>query len=156
MRFHVLAIVALLVASVGQVRAAEPDVHTLYVQGSEGESSKSPTFVPIPGMQLTLPVASGHRRFAMVTFSAPSAGGLGEACAFSIFSSYGVPNSPLGVSIQYGLDVIANFGGYGYAGLVVRVPLLDQPQTLQVKWHAVDGGTCELHYFYSLSAILAD
>jgi Bc2L-like protein len=125
----------------------------LYAQTSGTLDTTSQTFVPMPGLSITIPEGVGT--MAIVTLNVPQ--------PYSQGSNY--PGGVFRVTVDGKLnDVEASFtyseqsgGGTGRmpTTLVVGISLGLKPQVIQAVWHGVRGSKVIIDSPATLSAILA-
>ena len=124
----------------------------LYAQTSGTQQTNSGTFVPIPGLTLTIP--EGVDASALVILNVPM--------PFAQGNNY--PGGTFGITVNgTASPVIASFtyndqnpGSTGRipTTLVVSVPLVNATQTVAAVWYGVRGSTVIIDTPASLSAIL--
>ncbi|MBR1272605.1 hypothetical protein JQ629_34525 [Bradyrhizobium sp. AUGA SZCCT0222] len=124
----------------------------LYAQTSGTQSTNSGTFVPIPGLSLTLPEGVGTSALVILNLPMPYAQG----------NDY--PGATVGITVNgTALGVAASFTyneqvpsstGRVPTTLVVSVPLAGAPQTIAGVWYGVRGSTVIIDTPATLSAIL--
>lgn len=134
--------------------ATQPSgVRALYAQGTAGVSYPplSSGDQPIPGMSITLPVATTGAHNALVTFSASTTyPQSGATCTFTIYNGSS-KTSAVGATYNPAAAI-----SYIPMTLVERIALTTTTQKLAVEWNNGGTGFCSLSNFYSLSAILAN
>ena len=123
----------------------------LYVQTSGRQSTNSGSFVPIPGLSLTLP--EGVATMALVILNLPNPFAQGND----------FPGGTLGISVDGTVSpVLATFTynestpqstGRIPTTLVVGVPLANKQQTVAAVWSGVRGSTVIIDSPASLSAL---
>ena len=123
----------------------------LYAQTSGTLTTNSGSFVPIPGLTLTLP--EGVNSFALVILNLPNPYATGND----------FPGGTLGISVNGTVSPVIAVFTYNEAQpvstgripttLVVAVPLLNKAQTVQAVWSGVRGSTVHLDTPATLSAI---
>jgi len=124
----------------------------LYAQTSGNQSTNSGSFVPIPGLNLTIPEGVGVSALVILNLPMPYATG----------NDY--PGASLGISVNGAISsVVASFTyneqappsfGRVPTTLVVSVPLANKPQTVAAMWSGVRGSTVIIDTPATLSAIL--
>ena len=119
----------------------------LYAQGTNHVFTTSSSNQPIPGMSLTLPAATTTSHHALVTFSAPTT----EPQTGCFFTIYAGATATLGSGSAISRDMQTVFP----MNIVIRLPLTTAKQTITVDWNA-GGQTCQMNFFYSLSAIITN
>jgi mannose-binding lectin len=122
----------------------------LYAQTSGEHSTSSGSFVPIPGLSLTLPPGVGVTAIIILNLPLPYAKG----------SDF--PGGNVGISINGKMSPVV--GGFTYnekvpqstgripTTLVVGVTLVDHPQTIMGMWSGVRGSTVIIDTPATLSA----
>jgi hypothetical protein len=127
-------------------------VMALYAQTTGTQTTNSGSFVPIPGLSLTIP--EGVDTSALVILNLPM--------PYAIGNNY--PGAAIGISVNGTVSPVV--GGFTYnepvppstgripTTLVVSVPLGDNPQTVQGVWLGVRGSTVVIDTPATLSAIL--
>jgi mannose-binding lectin len=125
---------------------------TLYAQTSGKQSTNSGSFVPIPGLSLTIPEGVGAS--ALVILNAPMPYATGN----------NTPGANFGVAVDGTISLVV--GGFTYndevppsigrvpTTLVLSVPLANKPQTIVGVWSGVRGSTVVIDTPATLSAIL--
>ncbi len=123
----------------------------LYAQTSGTLTTNSGSFVPIPGLTLTLP--EGVNSFGLVILNLPNpyASGNNNPGGTLGISVNGTV-SPVIASFTYNEQVPSSFGRIPTT-LVVAVPLTNKPQTIQGMWSGVRGSTVHIDSPSTLSAI---
>ena len=124
----------------------------LYAQTSGTQQTNSGTFVPIPGLTLTIPEGVGTAALVILNVPMPYAQG----------NNY--PGGTFGITVNgTALPVVAGFtyndqnpGSTGRipTTLVVSVPLANAAQTIAGVWYGVRGSTVIIDSPATLSAIL--
>jgi hypothetical protein len=124
----------------------------LYAQTSGTQQTNSGTFVPIPGLTLTIPEGVGTSALVILNVPMPYAKG----------NNY--PGGTFGITVNgTASPVVAGFtyndqnpGSTGRipTTLVVSVPLANAAQTIAGVWYGVRGSTVIIDSPASLSAIL--
>jgi hypothetical protein len=123
----------------------------LYAQTTGTHTTNSSSFVAIPGLTLTLPEGSGT--FALVILNLPN----------PYASGNDFPGGNLGISVNGTVSPVVAVFTYNEqvpqstgripTTLVVAVPLIAKPQTVQGVWSGVRGSTVHIDTPSSLSAI---
>lgn len=124
----------------------------LYAQTSEKLSTNSGSFVPIPGLSLTIPEGSGLS--ALVILNAPMAYATGNntpGANFGVTVDGAV--APVVAGFTYNDEVPPSIGRVPTT-LVLSVPLSDKPQTIVGVWSSVRGSTVVIDTPATLSVIL--
>ena len=123
----------------------------LYAQTTGTQTTNSNSFVPIPGLSLTIP--AGVNTSALVILNLPM--------PYAIGNNY--PGAVIGISVNDTVSPVV--GGFTYnepvppstgripVTLVVSVPLSDKPQSIQGMWLGVRGSTVVIDTPATLSAI---
>jgi len=124
----------------------------LYAQTSGTQSTNSATFVPIPGLSLTIPEGVGTSALVILNLPMPYAEG----------NDY--PGGTFGITVNgTASSVVASFTyndqqpqTYGRVPttLIVSVPLANAPQTIAGVWYGVRGSTVIIDSPATLSALL--
>ena len=124
----------------------------LYAQTSGTQQTNSSTFVPIPGLTLTIPEGVGTSALIILNVPMPYASG----------NDY--PGGTFGITVNgTALGVVASFTyneqapastGRIPTTLVVSVPLGNAAQTVAGVWYGVRGSTVIIDTPATLSAIL--
>ena len=123
----------------------------LYAQTSGTQSTNSDSFVPIPGLSLTIPEGVGTSALVILNLPFPYAQGNNNAGA------------TVGITVNGALSSVLS--GFTYAEqvsgsarvpttLVVSVPLAAAAQTIVGVWSGVRGSTVIIDTPATLSAIL--
>ena len=124
----------------------------LYAQTSGTQSTNSGSFVPIPGLSLTIPEGVDATALVILNLPMPYATG----------SNY--PGGMVGISVDGTVSPVV--GGFTYneqvppstgripTMLVVGVPLGDTAQNVEAVWLGVRGSTVVIDTTATLSAIL--
>jgi hypothetical protein len=124
----------------------------LYAQTSANQSTNSGSFVPIPGLSLTLP--EGVNTSALVILNVPNPYAKGNDFPGGTFGiSVNGTISPVTATFTYNEQVPASTGRIPTT-LVVSVPLGLKPQTIMGMWFGVRGSTVNIDSPASLSAII--
>jgi hypothetical protein len=124
----------------------------LYAQTSGNQSTNSSSFVPIPGLTLTLPEGVGTSALVILNLPNPYAKG------------NDFPGGTLGISVNGAVSPVIAVFTYNEAQpistgripttLVVSVPLELKAQTIMGMWSGVRGSTVIIDTPSSLSAIV--
>jgi len=124
----------------------------LYAQTSGTQSTNSASFVPIPGLSLTIPEGVGTSALIILNLPMPYAEGNDN------------PGATIGITVNGTLSgVVAGFTyneqvppstGRVPTTLVVSVPLAGAPQAIVGVWSGVRGSTVVIDTPATLSAIL--
>jgi hypothetical protein len=124
----------------------------LYAQTSGHQSTNSGSFVPIPGLSLTIPEGAGAAALVILNVPMPYATGNNN------------PGGNFGVSVNGAVSpVVAGFtyneqvppsDGRVPTTLVVSIPLASKAQVIAAVWSGVRGGTVRIDSPATLSAIL--
>jgi len=124
---------------------------TMYAQTSGKQSTNSGSFVPIPGLSLTIPEGAGASALVILNLPMPYATG------------NDFPGANLGISVNGAVSsVVAGFTyneqtppsfGRMPTTLVLNVPLANKPQTVAAVWSGVRGSTVIIDTPATLSAI---
>src|SRR5262249_11620664 len=124
----------------------------LYAQTNGTQSTNSGSFVPIPGLSLTVPEGVGTSALVILNLPMPYAQGNDN------------PGATIGITVNGALSpVIAGFTyneqvppstGRVPTTLVVNVPLANTPQAVVGVWSGVRGSTVIIDTPATLSAIL--
>ena len=124
----------------------------LYAQTSGTQQTNSGTFVPIPGLSLTIPEGVGIP--ALVILNLPNPYATGNNFPGGFFGiSIGGTVSPVMACFTYS-EPVPTSPGRVPTTLVVSVPLVNAPQTVTAVWQAIRGSTIVIDTPASLSAIL--
>lgn len=124
----------------------------LYAQTSGTQSTNSGTFVPIPGLTLTIPEGVGTS--ALVILNVPMPYATGNDWPGGTFGIT-VNGTALGVVAGFTyMDQTTTGGGRIPTTLVVSVPLANAAQTVAGVWFGVRGSTVIIDTPATLSAIL--
>ena len=123
-----------------------------YAQTSGIQSTNSGSFVPIPGLSLTIPGGVGTTAIIILNVPFPFSEGTNN------------PGGSFGITVNGALSsVIAGFTyseqmppspGRVPTTLVVGVPLAIQPQTIQAVWSGVRGSAVIIDTPATLTAIM--
>jgi hypothetical protein len=118
----------------------------LYAQTSGNQSTNSGSFVPIPGLSLTIPEGAGAAALIILNVPMPYATGNNN------------PGGNFGVSVNGSVSpVVAGFppsDGRVPTTLVVSIPLASKAQVIAAVWSGVRGSTVRIDSPATLSAIL--
>ena len=124
----------------------------LYAQTSGKQSTNSGSFVPIPGLSLTIPEGAGLS--ALVILNAPMAYAIGNNTPGANFGvAVDGTVSPVVAGFTYNDEVPPSTGRVPTT-LVLSVPLSDKPQTIVAVWSSVRGSTVVIDTPATLSVIL--
>lgn len=123
----------------------------LYAQTSGTQSTNSATFVPIPGLSLTIPEGVGTSALIILNLPFPYAQGNNNAGA-----TVGITVNGALSSVISGFTYNEQVSGSGRVPttLVVSVPLAGAAQTIAGVWSGVRGSTVIIDSPATLSAIL--
>jgi mannose-binding lectin len=124
----------------------------LYAQTSGTQQTNSGTFVPIPGLTLTIPEGVGTSALVILNVPMPYATGNNYPGGTFGITVNGTA-SPVGASFTYN-DQNPGSTGRIPTTLVVSVPLVNAAQTVAGVWYGVRGSTVIIDTPASLSAIL--
>jgi len=124
---------------------------TLYAQTSGTHSTNSGSFVPIPGLSLTLPGGAGGSMLVILNLPNPYASGNNYPGATFGISVGGVV-SPVVACFTSG-EQSPSSSGRVPTTLVVSVPLSDTSQTLNAMWYGVRGSNVTIDSPATLCAI---
>ena len=124
----------------------------LYAQTTGTQKTNSGTFVPIPGLSLTIPEGVGTTALVILNLPNPYAQG------------NDFPGGVLGVSVNGAVSPVQASFTYNEASpqstgripttLVVGVPLINEKQTIVGVWSGVRGSTVVIDSPATLSALL--
>lgn len=124
----------------------------LYAQTSGTQQTNSGTFVPIPGLTLTIP--EGVDASALVILNVPMPYATGSDWPGGTFGiTVNGTASPVIAGFTY-MDQTTTGGGRIPTTLVVSVPLVNAAQTVAAVWQGVRGSTVIIDTPATLSAIL--
>ena len=124
---------------------------TLYAQTSGTHSTNSGSFVPIPGLSLTLPASTGGSMLVILNLPNPYAAGNNfPGATFGI--SVGGVMSPVVACFTSGQQSPSSSGRVPTT-LIVSVPLGDTSQTVNAMWYGVRGSTVTIDSPATLTAI---
>ena len=124
----------------------------LYAQTSGTQQTNSGTFVPIPGLTLTIPEGVGTSALVILNVPMPYAQGNNYPGGTFGITVNGTA-SPVVASFTYNEQQPASTGRIPTT-LVVSVPLVNAAQTVAGVWYGVRGSTVIIDSPASLSAIL--
>jgi len=124
----------------------------IYAQTSGTQSTNSASFVPIPGLSITIPEGVGTSALVILNLPNPFAQGDNFPGGFVGISVNGTVSPVLGC-FTYSEQVPTSPGRVPTT-LVVSVPLANAAQTVVAVWNAVRGSTVVIDSPASLSAIL--
>jgi len=125
----------------------------LYAQTSGTQQTNSGTFVPIPGLTLTIPEGVGTSALVILNVPMPYASGNDYPGGTFGITVNGTA-SPVVAGFTYNEQVPATTGRIPTT-LVVSVPLVNAAQTVAAVWYGVRGSTVIIDTPATLSAILA-
>jgi hypothetical protein len=124
----------------------------LYAQTSGKQSTNSGSFVPIPGLSLTIPEGVGAA--ALIILNAPMPYATGNNNPGGNFGvSVNGTVSPVVAGFTYNEQVPPSTGRVPTT-LVLSVPLANAPQTIVGVWSGVRGSTVIIDSPATLSAIV--
>lgn len=124
----------------------------LYAQTSGTQQTNSGSFVPIPGLSLTIPEGVGTS--ALIILNAPMPYATGNNNPGGNFGvSVNGTVSPVVAGFTYNEKAPSSFGRMPTT-LVLSVPLGTKPQTIVGVWSGVRGSTVIIDTPATLSAIL--
>jgi mannose-binding lectin len=124
----------------------------LYAQTSGNQSTNSGSFVPIPGLTITLP--EGVNTSALVILNVPNPYAKGNDFPGGTFGiSVNGTVSPVTATFTYNEQVPVSTGRIPTT-LVVSVPLGIKPQAIMGMWFGVRSSTVNIDTPASLSAII--
>ena len=125
----------------------------LYAQTSGTHQTNSGTFVPIPGLSITIPQGVGSTAIVILNVPNPYATGTNTPGGTFGINVNGV-TSPVTATFTYN-DVAPTNTGRIPTTLVVGVPLIQTgSQTVQAGWYGVRGSTVIIDTPATLTAIL--
>jgi mannose-binding lectin len=124
----------------------------LYAQTSGNQTTNSGSFVPIPGLSLTIPEGVGTSALVIVNLPLPYATG-NDYPGANVGISVNGTVSPVYAGFTYSQQTPQSFGRMPTT-LVVSVPLANSPQTVVAVWAGVRGSTVIIDTPATLSAIL--
>jgi hypothetical protein len=124
----------------------------LYAQTSGSQSTNSGSFMPIPGLSLTIPEGVDTSALVILNLPNPFATGTDYPGAFLGISVDGTV-SPVVASFTYS-EQAPQFPGRIPTTLVLSVPLASTSQAIQGMWYGVRGSTVIIDSPSTLSAIL--
>jgi mannose-binding lectin len=124
----------------------------LYAQTSGNQSTNSGSFVPIPGLSLTIPEGAGAAALVVLNVPMPYATGNNNPGGNFGVSVNGTV-SPVVAGFTYNEQVPPSTGRVPTT-LVVSIPLTSKPQAVAAVWSGVRGGTVIIDTPATLSAIL--
>jgi hypothetical protein len=124
-----------------------------YAQTSGTLSTSSGSFTPIPGLAITLPGGVDVTGLVILNLPMPYAQGSAYPGGAFAIAVDGVV-SPVQASFTYNEQVPPSTGRIPTT-LVVGVPLIQQPQTVQAMWAGIRGSTVIIDSPSTLSALLS-
>jgi hypothetical protein len=124
----------------------------LYAQSSGSHSTNSASFVPIPGLTLTIPEGVGTAALIILNIPNPYATGNNYPGGNFGISVAGAV-SPVVASFTYNEQVPPSTGRIPTT-LVLSVPLGNKPQIIMGMWSGVRGSTVNIDTPATLSALL--
>lgn len=124
----------------------------LYAQTSGTQSTNSGSFVPIPGLSLTLPEGVGTSALVILNLPMPYAQG-NDYPGGTVGITVNGTASGVAASFTYNEQAPSSTGRVPTT-LVVSVPLAGAPQTIAGVWYGVRGSTVIIDSPATLSAIL--
>ena len=122
----------------------------LYAQTSGKQTTNSGTFVPIPGLKITIPGGVDTTAIVVLNLPNPYAQG-GDFPGGTLGISVNGTVSPVVASFTYNEQKPQSDGRIPTT-LVVGVPLANEPQTIVAVWSGVRGSTVVIDTPASLSA----
>ena len=124
---------------------------TYYAQTTGTHSTNSGSFVPIPGLSLTLPAGAGGSMLVILNLPNPFAsGGNYPGATFGI--SAGGTMSPVQACFTSG-EQSPSSSGRVPTTLVVSIALTDASQTITAMWYGVRGSTVTIDTPATLTAM---
>jgi mannose-binding lectin len=127
-------------------------IMSIYAQTSGKQSTNSGSFVPIPGLSITIPEGVGASALIILNLPMPYATGNDYPGGNVGISVNGTVSSVVG-GFTYGVQTPASFNRMPTT-LVVNVPLANKAQTVAAVWSGVRGSTVIIDTPATLSAIL--
>lgn len=125
---------------------------SLYAQTSGTHTTNSATFVPIPGLTISIPEGVGTSALIILNVPNPFAMGTeGPGGAFGVTVNGVI--SPVQAFFSYNEKVPVSFGRVPTT-LVLNAPLINASQTITAVWFGVRGSTVIIDTPATLSAIL--
>ena len=124
----------------------------LYAQTSGTQQTNSGSFVPIPGLGITIPEGAGTAALIILNVPNPYAVGISNPGGTFGISVAGTV-SPVVAAFTYIEPAPSSFGRVPTT-LVLSVPLGIKPQTISAVWSGVRGSTVIIDSPATLSAIL--
>jgi hypothetical protein len=124
----------------------------LYVQTSGRQTTNSGSFVPIPGLTLTIPEGVGITALVILNLPNPFAQGSdfpGGTLGISVNGTV----SPVFASFTYNEQIPQSTGRIPTT-LVIGVPLANDKQTVMGMWSGVRGSTVIIDSPASLSVVM--
>jgi mannose-binding lectin len=127
-------------------------IMALYAQTSGTLSTNSGSYVPIPGLEITLPI--GVDTLAMVVLNVPNPYATGNDFPGGTFSvSINGQVSPVQATFTYNEQIPVSTGRIPTT-LVVGIPLGIKPQAVVGVWYGVRGSTVHIDSPASLSSTI--
>ncbi len=126
----------------------------LYAQTSGTQQTNSSTFVPIPGLTLTIPEGVGAAALVTLNLPNPYANGNNFPGGFFGISVNGAVSPVVACFTSSDQNPPNQNTGRSPTTLVISVPLMNAPQTIVAVWSGVRGSTAIIDSPASLSAIL--
>jgi hypothetical protein len=126
----------------------------LYAQTSGTQQTNSSTFVPIPGLTLTIPEGVGSAALVTLNLPNPYANGNNFPGGFFGISVNGAVSPVVACFTSSDLNPPDQNTGRSPTTLVISVPLMNVPQAIVAVWQGVRGSNVIIDTPASLSAIL--
>jgi len=126
----------------------------LYAQTSGTQKTNSSTFVPIPGLTLTIPEGVGSAALVTLNLPNPYANGNNFPGGFFGISVNGTVSPVVACFTSSDQTPPNQNTGRSPTTLVISVPLGNAPQTIAAVWSGVRGSTAIIDSPATLSAIL--
>jgi len=123
----------------------------LYAQTTGTHSTNSGSFVPIPGLSLTLPGGAGGSMLVILNLPNPYAAGNDFPGAMFGISAGGTM-SPVVACFTSGMQSTPSSGRVPTT-LVVSIALTDASQTINAMWYGVRGSTVTIDTPATLTAM---
>jgi mannose-binding lectin len=127
-------------------------IMAIYAQTSGNHSTSSGSFVPIPGLSVTIPEGVGASALIILNLPLPYATGNDYPGANVGISVNGAVSSVVG-GFTYDMQAPQSYGRMPTT-LVVNVPLAGKPQAVAAVWSGVRGSTVIIDTPATLTAIL--
>jgi Bc2l-C, N-terminal domain len=124
----------------------------LYAQTRGNQSTNSGSFVPIPGLSLTVPEGVGAAALVILNVPMPYATGNNNPGGNFGVSVNGTV-SPVVAAFTYNEQVPPSTGRVPTT-LVVSIPLASKPQVIAAVWSGIRGSTIIIDSPATLSALL--